>query len=1015
MRTIAASLLFALGLVASAEAAPNVLLCADDGGDGSVAATQQGLKASMAFGMVDTIDCSQSTPTIDKLKMYDAVLTFTNFGYFDQTALGNVFADYVDAGGGVVDMLFGLDGFDALNLMGRWEQGGYDCILPGDYDFQGVQLKAQPNDPNSPIVMGVGGITADFNAIGGLNKNKGATSVWDWTDGTTAVCKMQIGGHDRVDLGFYPGLVTDNKPGASVTLMKNALLYVAHGFNPLKGMPNPAAFADTAVGAVSNKVTVTYTNTAMVNQTVTGITVGGTHPNDFLIVKSPQLPVTLASMGTISFDVVFPPTAAGGRSAKLSAAVMGQMASADVALSGNAIPAAIKVTPYPIAMGGTQINVPVMKTITIANQGNVKVNVQAVSITMGQTVYSISGLPNFPVALIGGGSFQATVTFNPNQNGTFPGQLTVMSDDPNSPTINIPIGGCAGPSGIQLDAQSIAYGNVNIGATFYQPINITNIGCADLKVTDIQTGGTNAGDFVIDKMMAIGSIGANASQPFGAGFKPTMMGQRTGTVTVFSDAGNKVVTVFGSGTTSMATVMPMMVDFGQQRVNTASMGKPVTIGNVGNGTLKVMAINFGGMDASSFALTGMTMPPFSIAGGQNNAVSVLCKPTAVGALVGKMTVTTDVGDVSVDLACAGTAPSFSINPTSLDFGQVAVQVMSPSQAITISNKGTADLNIDQFDLVGMDSGDFISKDMPAMLPLVIKPNMDFTFHVSFTPAANKMESAEFDLSTDDPMNKTVKIPLTGTGIQKQITVTPMSLAFGVVMVGTVSAEKAVTITNSGDAAITVNTITIGGPGAANYSVDMKGPLMIDVGKNAMVKVKFSPLIVGAANAMLTIAPDMLVPVVINLTGTGGAPSLSVNPSTFDFGPIEVGMSSEPNTFALKNGGTGPLEIGTISVVDSAFVIDQSATKMMLMGGEMTTFSVTYTPPVAMPNMSRINIVLKGQSNPIAQVTVTGSGVEKMVRGCGCRLGERPGERAPLPLLLVGAAFAVLALRRRRRG
>ena len=40
-----------------------------------------------------------ATPTLDELMAFDAVLVFSDFGYDDATALGNVMADYVDAGG----------------------------------------------------------------------------------------------------------------------------------------------------------------------------------------------------------------------------------------------------------------------------------------------------------------------------------------------------------------------------------------------------------------------------------------------------------------------------------------------------------------------------------------------------------------------------------------------------------------------------------------------------------------------------------------------------------------------------------------------------------------------------------------------------------------------------------------------------------------------------------------------------------------------------------------------------
>jgi HYDIN/CFA65/VesB family protein len=48
-----------------------------------------------------------------------------------------------------------------------------------------------------------------------------------------------------------------------------------------------------------------------------------------------------------------------------------------------------------------------------------------------------------PFALAPGNSRQVKVTFSPTSMGTFSAQLTITSDDPNRPSINVPITGIA--------------------------------------------------------------------------------------------------------------------------------------------------------------------------------------------------------------------------------------------------------------------------------------------------------------------------------------------------------------------------------------------------------------------------------------------------------------------------------------------------------------------------------------------------------------------------------------------
>src|SRR5205814_9920309 len=147
-----------------------------------------------------------------------------------------------------------------------------------------------------------------------------------------AIARCAPGGHKRVDLNFYP--VNGNAGGDFLVAIKNALLFVAGGFNPVQGKPSPANFPDTGTGAISSALTITFTNTGMVDQTVSGHALGGTNPGDFQVVQAPQWPVTLAPNATTTVKVAFAPTAAGARSAQLSLTVANQMSTADVSLTG---------------------------------------------------------------------------------------------------------------------------------------------------------------------------------------------------------------------------------------------------------------------------------------------------------------------------------------------------------------------------------------------------------------------------------------------------------------------------------------------------------------------------------------------------------------------------------------------------------------------------------------------------------------------------------------------------------
>src|SRR5579883_251458 len=146
---IASALLLA---AAPAHALPKILICQADANFDGGTMIQTLLANTKAFGAVDMIDCSVNTPSVAKLKMYDGVFLWDDNMFADPTTLGNNLADYVDAGGGVVQAQFNLYAQTfgiSYQLGGRWLSGNYNCLNPADtttFD----SLNPKPNDATSP-------------------------------------------------------------------------------------------------------------------------------------------------------------------------------------------------------------------------------------------------------------------------------------------------------------------------------------------------------------------------------------------------------------------------------------------------------------------------------------------------------------------------------------------------------------------------------------------------------------------------------------------------------------------------------------------------------------------------------------------------------------------------------------------------------------------------------------------------------------------------------------------------
>lgn len=168
------------------------------------------VQASGRFQSVSLLNVSPGypTPSLSILQAFEALLVVSDATFDDPTALGDVLADYVDAGGGVV---LAMSSFNTgtSGVHGRFQSGGYFAI-PADSStnsFNGTYGLGTVHLPAHPVMAGVtsfigGPLSARPNTMAIA---AGATRVADWNDGgTPLVVVREINGVRRVDLGFKP-------------------------------------------------------------------------------------------------------------------------------------------------------------------------------------------------------------------------------------------------------------------------------------------------------------------------------------------------------------------------------------------------------------------------------------------------------------------------------------------------------------------------------------------------------------------------------------------------------------------------------------------------------------------------------------------------------------------------------------------------------------------------------------------------------------------------------------------
>jgi hypothetical protein len=191
---------------------------------------------------------------------------------------------------------------------------------------------------------------------------------------------------------------------------------------------------------------------------------------------------------------------------------------------------------------------------------------------------------------------------------------------------------------------------------------------------------------------------------------------------------------------------------------------------------------------------------------------------------------------------------------------------------------------------------------------------------------------------------TATFSLIQTGMPK-MSVSPHSLNFGS-MKADASAQKMVTISNSGTGQLLVNSISISGVSAAEFSQTNNCSALASKGI-CTVTLTFNPTLpFGKKVASLTISSNdpKKGTISVNLAGQASASKISVKPSSLSFGTMIVGGTPATKTINVFNKGLSDLLINSMDITGTnVSEFSQTNDCGTVQTGGTCTISVTYTP------------------------------------------------------------------------
>lgn len=222
----------------------------------------------------------------------------------------------------------------------------------------------------------------------------------------------------------------------------------------------------------------------------------------------------------------------------------------------------------------------------------------------------------------------------------------------------------------------------------------------------------------------------------------------------------------------------------------------------------------------------------------------------------------------------------SVSPTSLSWVYVPIGSKGGQKAVTLTNSGTAAVTISSIAVSGTNAADFQIASKTCGTSLAAAASC--TANITFGPTATGSRSATLTF-TDNATNSPQTVALSGTGTtaSNTLTATPSTLSFGTVNVGSASGALSATLQNGGNTADTISSIAISGTNAADYSISAKtcGTSLSPPG-SCSVSVVFKPSASGTRTASLVFTDTAgNSPQSISLTGSGGVPAFTIQPSS----------------------------------------------------------------------------------------------------------------------------------------
>jgi hypothetical protein len=434
----------------------------------------------------------------------------------------------------------------------------------------------------------------------------------------------------------------------------------------------------------------------------------------------------------------------------------------------------------------------------------------------------------------------------------------------------------------------------------------------------------------------------------------------------------------------VASVSPSSLSFAGTIIATSAAPQTATLSNTGNAPLSISAVSFSGANAADFSNSGTCTSGTSVAAGSSCTLVVGFTPASTGSRAATLSVTHNASGGTSSVALTGTgnpapAASISISQSLFDYGAVVIGTSSPVQTVTVTNSGTAVMSFSSISFSGANAADFARSGGTCASTLGVGASCTIT--VAFTPSALGSRSASLSIA-GNASNGTPSVTLVGTGTPVPAPISSLNtttLAFGTATLGA-AVSQSLTLTNSGNAALSISSVAISGSSAFAVASNNCGATLA-ASATCTVVINFTPALVSAVSGSLVMTDNASgSPRSVTLSGTGTS-SPTAQPRWVSAAPLvysttDVGQASASQTSTLTNAGNAPF-------TPTAIVLSGTAAADFQRGGscqvgtpvaasQSCTVTISFAPSQAGSRTASVSVTTDGGAVLALQLTGQGN-------------------------------------------